>query len=205
MSHEGSKSVFLFCELLYTQLKHMLVVFKYPYPFTTISVVISYISFIISFPSSFFLLCVLEYCISCWILFSSYISNLWRCFCFISIFSAGYISPNILSAEILFSRRPMLLDSSQMLPNVLKAILDYRDFLSSFSTVITYMQTLQPLLTHLAILMSSILPFLFPVRKTGCIAPILLIHKANLLFKRNHYYILFFSLKFPQLPLWNTS
>lgn len=110
-----------------------------------------------------------------------------------------YISPNILSAEILFSRKIMLRDGSQMPPNVLKAILDYRDFLSSFSTAIAYMQTLQPLVTSLAILMSSILPFLFPVRKTSCIAPILLVHKANLFFKSNHYYILFFPLKFPEL------
>lgn len=97
-----------------------------------------------------------------------------------------------------------VLDGPQMLPNVLKAILDHRDFLSSFSIVTTSV-TLQPLLTYLAIPMSSILPFLFPVRKTGCIAPILQIHKANLLFKSNHYYVLFFPLKFPEFPSWNIS
>lgn len=105
--------------------------------------------------------------------------------------------------EILFSRNLMLLCGSQMPPNVLKAILNYKDFLSSFSTVVTYMQTLQLLLTYLAITMTSILPFLFPV--TGCTLPILFVHNINLLFKCNHYYILFFLLRFPELTSWETS
>lgn len=82
-------------------------------------------------------------------------------FCFISIFSLIYMSPSVLWTEVLFSRNLMLLCDSQMSPNVLKAILNYKDFLYTFSTLVTYMQTLQPLLIYLAVTMTLILPFLF--------------------------------------------
>lgn len=61
------------------------------------------------------------------------------------------------------------------------------------------MQTLWPLQPYLAILMTPILLFLFPGNKTGCIVPIVLVYKANLLCKFNHNYTLFF-LKYPELP-----
>lgn len=70
----------------------------------------------------------------------------------------------------------MLLAGSQLAPNVLKAILDGFPHFQVITSV-----TLQPLQTYLAISMSSILQFLVPVRKTGCIAPALLIHKVNFL------------------------
>lgn len=94
-----------------------------------------------------------------------------------------YISPSVLSTEILFSRNLMLFCSSQMSPNVLKAILNYKEFLSSFSTLVT---TLQPLLTYLAITLTLILPFLFPVKKAACTVPILLAHNTDSLFKYSH-------------------
>lgn len=91
----------------------------------------------------------------------------------------------------------MLLAGSQLAPNILKAILDGFPHFQVITSV-----TLQPLQTYLAISMSSILQFLVPVRKTGCIAPALLIHKVNFLLNIiiTIYFFYFFPLKVPELP-----
>lgn len=175
-----------FYENISIQLKHILGFLKYRYVSKSISVFVSYLTFNIRFHQVPFFYYVFQsttifpvefYCLP-------YFSV--DLFCFISIFSLIYISPSVLSTEVLFSRNLMLLCDSQMSPNVLKAILNYKDFLSTFSTLVTYMQTLQPLLIYLAITMTLILPFLFPVKKTGCIVLILLVQNTDLLFKSSH-------------------